>query len=152
MVATGLVLWTAKRRAKQAATENEKPAFGFRLVERLNVATIAGLPVAMAAFLWGNRLLPLALADRREWEIHLFFIAWALVLLFAIARPVHRAWIELFAAGAALLAVLPWVGVVMGLRESGGLTGFDIALWGLSLVLAGTAMRIGRSKRRVARL
>ncbi|QOF80090.1 PepSY-associated TM helix domain-containing protein [Variovorax sp. 38R] len=150
MVATGLVLWTVKRRAKQTGTD--KPAFGFRLVERLNVATIAGLPVAMAAFLWGNRLLPLALADRREWEIHLFFIAWALVLLYAIARPVHRAWIELFAAGAALLAVLPWVGVVLGLRESGGLTGFDIALWGLSLVLASIAMRIGRPKRRVARL
>ena len=145
MVATGLVLWTAKRRAKQAATE--KPAFGFRLVERLNVATIAGLPVAMAAFLWGNRLLPLALADRREWEIHLFFIAWALALLLAIARPVQRAWVELFAAGAALLAVLPWVGVVMGLRKSGGLTGFDIALWGLSLVLAGIAMHLGHPKR-----
>jgi len=145
MVATGLVLWTAKRRAKQAATE--KPAFGFRLVERLNVATIAGLPVAMAAFLWGNRLLPLALADRREWEIHLFFIAWALALLLAIARPVQRAWVELFVAGAALLAVLPWVGVAMGLRKSGGLTGFDIALWGLSLVLAGIAMRLGHPKR-----
>jgi hypothetical protein len=35
----------------------------------------------------------------------------------------------------------------MGLRESGGLTGFDIALWGLSLVLAGIAMRLGHPKR-----
>jgi hypothetical protein len=66
MVVTGLVLGTVKRRARQAVPEKE--ALGSRLIERLNVATIAGLPVVMAAFLWGNRLLPLGIAERNDWE------------------------------------------------------------------------------------
>ena len=56
MVGTGLVMWTVKRRQKLA--DPERPHFGFRLVERLNIATIAGLSIAMTAFLWANRLLP----------------------------------------------------------------------------------------------
>ena len=56
MVGSGLVLWTVKRRVK--LPDPDRPYFGFRLVERLNIATIAGLPLAMTAFLWGNRLLP----------------------------------------------------------------------------------------------
>ena len=56
MVGSGLVLWTVKRRGK--LPDPDRPYFGFRLVERLNIATIAGLPLAMTAFLWGNRLLP----------------------------------------------------------------------------------------------
>ncbi|MDH6590318.1 putative iron-regulated membrane protein [Variovorax sp. TBS-050B] len=115
MVATGLVLWTVKRRAKQARAG--EPAFGFSLVERLNIAAIAGLPVAMAVFFWGNRLLPLALANRREWEIHLFFIALALALLYAIARPVRRAWVELFATAAVLFAALPVWNTLFGSRH-----------------------------------
>jgi uncharacterized iron-regulated membrane protein len=110
MVATGLVLWTSKRRARQAAMQ--RAPFGLRLVERLNVAAIAGLPVAMAAFLWGNRLLPIGLAARSEWEVHLFFIAWGLMLLHACARRTRRAWAEQFAAAAVLLATLPLAGAL----------------------------------------
>ena len=56
MVGTGLVMWTVKRRQK--LPDPERPYFGFRVVERLNIASIAGLSIAMTAFLWGNRLLP----------------------------------------------------------------------------------------------
>ncbi|MEJ2804371.1 PepSY-associated TM helix domain-containing protein [Comamonadaceae bacterium PP-2] len=105
MVGTGLVLWTVKRRQK--LPDPERPYFGFRLVERLNIASIAGLSVAMTAFLWGNRLLPLSLADRAAWEIHLFFIAWAATLAYACCRPAKRAWLELLGLAAVLLALLP---------------------------------------------
>lgn len=105
MVGTGLVLWTVKRRARLPDTA--RPDFGFRLVERLNIAAIAGLPIAMAAMLWANRLLPLGMAQRAEWEIHTVFIVWAITLLWAMVRPAKRAWVELLCVSAAALALLP---------------------------------------------
>src|SRR5690606_32677348 len=60
MVATGLVLWTVKRR--QDLPDPDRPYFGFRLVERMNIGTIAGVPAGMAAMLWANRLLPVEMA------------------------------------------------------------------------------------------
>ena len=107
MVGTGLVLWTVKRRAK--LPDPAKPYFGFRLVERLNIAAIAGLSIAMAGMLWANRLLPLDMAERSAWEIHVFFIVWGLTLLWAMARPAKRAWIDLLWAATAALALLPLV-------------------------------------------
>lgn len=105
MVATGLVLWAWKRRVPSAAAH--QAGFGVRSVERLNVATIAGLPLAMAVFLWANRLLPASLADRSAWEIHLFFLAWGAAWLHALLRPVRRLWFQQFRAAAILLATLP---------------------------------------------
>ena len=110
MVGSGLVLWTVKRRVK--LPDPDRPYFGFRLVEQLNIATIAGLPLAMTAFLWGNRLLPAdagqgssgdatlaegtvhgldrlvaAIGGRAEAEIAVFFGVWALAALYACLRP-----------------------------------------------------------------
>jgi uncharacterized iron-regulated membrane protein len=65
MVATGLVLWTVKRRNRLA--DPLAPHFGFRLVERLNIAFIAGLPAGIAVYFLANRLLPPRLAQRADW-------------------------------------------------------------------------------------
>ena len=46
MVGTGLVLWTVKRKAKAAAGRGLSPS-AIRVIERLNVGTIAGLPIAI---------------------------------------------------------------------------------------------------------
>jgi uncharacterized iron-regulated membrane protein len=105
MVGTGLVMWTVKRRNK--LPDPERPYFGFRLVERLNIAGIAGLSIAMTVFLWGNRLLPETMAARSAWEIHLFFIAWALTLVHALLRPAKQAWVEQLWLATGLLALLP---------------------------------------------
>lgn len=105
MVGSGLVMWTVKRRQK--LPDPDKPYFGFRVVERLNIAAIAGLPLAMGAMLWANRLLPLEMDKRGEWEVHVVFIVWALALAHALLRPAKRAWIELFWLGAAAMALLP---------------------------------------------
>ncbi|PWC52105.1 PepSY domain-containing protein [Azospirillum sp. TSA6c] len=110
MVGTGLVMWTVKRRQK--LTDPKRPHIGFRIVERLNIASIAGLSVAMTAFLWGNRLLPAGMAERGAWEIHLFFAVWALTLAHAVLRPARTAWIEQLWAAAALLALLPVLNAV----------------------------------------
>ncbi|MFX5743248.1 PepSY domain-containing protein, partial [Acinetobacter baumannii] len=73
---------------------------------------IAGLSVAMTAYLWGNRLLPAGLTERAAWEIHLFFAVWALTLAHAVLRPAKAAWIEQLWAAAALLALLPVLNAV----------------------------------------
>ncbi|MFT3813034.1 MAG: PepSY-associated TM helix domain-containing protein [Acidovorax sp.] len=154
MVGTGLVLWTVKRRAR--LPDPERPHFGFRLVERLNIASIAGLSIAMAAFLWANRLPPPHMAQRGEWEIHGFFIAWALALAYALARPPKRAWVELLWLAAALLALLP----VFNLLATGrGLpasiatgdwvfAGADLLLLALAALHAALAVRTARHQPR----
>ncbi|AWH17737.1 PepSY domain-containing protein [Stenotrophomonas sp. ZAC14D2_NAIMI4_7] len=105
MVGTGLVLWTVKRRSQ--LPDPQRPYFGFRLVERLNIATVAGLSVAMAAFFWANRLLPISLQQRAAWEVHVFFIVWAATLVHACLRTPKRAWVEQFCLAALLLALVP---------------------------------------------
>ena len=150
MVGTGLVMWTVKRRAK--LPDPAKPYFGFRLVERLNIASIAGLSIAMAAFLWGNRLLPVPMAARGEWEVHLFFIVWAATLLHAVLRPAKRAWIEQLWAATALLALLPvlnlfttdrplWRSLAQG---DWAFAGIELGLLALAALHAALALRTAR--------
>jgi uncharacterized iron-regulated membrane protein len=105
MVGTGLVLWTAKR--KQRQPDPSRPYLGFRIVDRLNIAVIAGFPAGIASYFLSNRLLPPGLANRAEWEIHCLFIAWAAMLVWAIARPSRPAWIEGLAATALLFGAVP---------------------------------------------
>lgn len=107
MIATGLVLWTVKRRQRAERT-GENPA-GLRLVESLNIATIAGLPLAIAAYFWANRLLPVACAARSEWEAHLMFITWGCLFAHAVMRPRGRAWVEQLAGAGLAFALLPLV-------------------------------------------
>lgn len=152
MVATGLVLWTTKRRARRRHLDAEQPAVGLRLVERLNVAAIAGLPVAMAAFFWGNRLLPAGIAGRPDWEIHLFFAAWLLMLFHASVRPVRRAWTEQFGAAAVLCATLPLWSLLAGKRHLLGairdadwvFAGFELALLAAAAMFAAISMKTAR--------
>ncbi|MFT4053345.1 MAG: PepSY-associated TM helix domain-containing protein [Novosphingobium sp.] len=140
MIATGLVLWTAKRRAKQGST------FGFRLVETLNIGAIAGLPVAIAAYFWANRLLPLNLPERHDWEIHVLFLTWAALLVWPIWRPARRAWVELLSVGACAFGFLPVLNALttdchLGVSIPAGdwvMAGFDLIalLIGAAFVLA----------------
>ncbi|HWX49388.1 MAG TPA: PepSY-associated TM helix domain-containing protein [Roseomonas sp.] len=152
MVATGCLLWAAKRR--QQATQKGAPGFGTRLVEHLNVAAIAGLPVAMVAFLWANRLLPVAMASRAEWEVHVFFIAWAACLAHPLLRRGRRSWAEQFAAGAAGFALLPLLDALLTGRHlgtslaagDGVRAGFDLGLLGCATLLGLLAWKVGRQR------
>ncbi|AWI90764.1 peptidase [Methylobacterium sp. DM1] len=103
MVATGVVLWSLARLPKAG----ERSFFGLRLVQALNVGSIAGLPAAVAVYFLANRLLPVDLVGREEWEIRAFFGAWIVAALVPLARPQRRAWCEGLAAVSALcLAVI----------------------------------------------
>jgi uncharacterized iron-regulated membrane protein len=105
MVGTGIVMWTVKRRQKLA--DPGRRHVGFWVVERLNIASIAGLSVAMAGYLWANRLLPSGVPGRADWEIHVFFALWAGALGHAVLRPAKQAWIEQLWSATALLALVP---------------------------------------------
>lgn len=154
MVGSGLVLWTVKRRAK--LPDPQKPYFGFWLVERLNIAAIAGLSISMAGMFWANRLLPLETAQRAAWEIHVFFIIWAFTLLWALVRPAKRAWIELLWAGAAALALLPVLNVLStdrplwrSLAEGDWVfSGLELTLLALAALHVALARRTARHKPR----
>ncbi|WP_333587860.1 PepSY-associated TM helix domain-containing protein [Phenylobacterium sp.] len=134
MVATGLVLWTVKRR--QQLPDPDRPHLGFRVVERLNIGTIAGVPAAMAATLWANRLLPAHMSGRGEWEIHAFFITWASMIVLASLRPPRRAWVESLSLAALLVAALPLLSAATSPRNiwanatqgDWGMVTFDVTL------------------------
>lgn len=150
MVGTGLVMWTVKRRQK--LPDPQHPYFGFRLVERLNIASIAGLSIAMTAFMWGNRLLPTTLAGRSSWEIDLFFIVWAATLLHALVRPAKAAWVEQLWAASALLFLLPLLNAMTTQRPlwhslaQGDwiFVGIDLTCWALAALHAVLAIRTTR--------
>ena len=155
MVGTGLVLWTVKRRQK--LPDPDRPYFGLWLVEKLNVASIAGLSIAMAAYLWGNRLLPTGLPARESNEILVFFAVWAAAMVHALLRPAKAAWVEQLWTATALLALLPVLNALTTSRPlwrslANGdwvFAGMDLMCWTLAVLHAVLAVRTARHTRRV---
>ena len=136
MIATGVVLWSLARLPKAG----ERPFLGLRLVQALNVGSIAGLPAAVAVYFLANRLLPVDLAGREEWEIRAFFGAWIVAALVPLARPQRRAWCEGLAAVSVLFLAVVAADILTipdhPLRRAGGdplFAWFD----GAMLLLAG---------------
>ncbi|MFC3215803.1 PepSY-associated TM helix domain-containing protein [Novosphingobium panipatense] len=148
MVASGLVLWTVKRREK--LPDPQRPHIGFRIVAWLNVAVVAGFPLGMAAMLWANRLLPTAIPHRAEWEVHALFLAWAGALAMATVLREKKAWSLLLGSTGALLAALPVYNAFATSRGlpvtlAGGdfmLAGIDVALIVMGGAFLGTAWRV----------
>ena len=106
MIATGLVLFTVKRRRRHDS-EGAIGAVLYHVAERLNVSVVAGLSLACIGLLWANRLLPVELAQRGGWEVRVFFLIWLATLGHAIVRPWLRAWQEQLGAAALLCLTLP---------------------------------------------
>ncbi|WP_339897910.1 PepSY-associated TM helix domain-containing protein [uncultured Gilvimarinus sp.] len=157
MVATGLILWTAKRR-KKAERKPGQTHRGLVLVEKLNIGTIAGLPAGMATYFWANRLLPLNMAGRGEWEVHILFLTWLAMLLYAAVRPRLKAWQELLAATGVLFAALPVLNALTTERHllqsltSGDwvFAGFDISVFVIGVGFTWAAWRVRASRYRAS--
>ncbi|MCW2389646.1 putative iron-regulated membrane protein [Sphingobium sp. B11D3B] len=152
MVASGLVLWTVKRRSK--LPDPSRPYVGFALVERLNIGVIAGSCAGTAVYFLANRLLPVELQHRADWEINCLFIAWGAVFTWSIARPLRQAWVEALAACAGLYALVPVANALMtprGLVPSliGGdwiFAGFDLAMLVTAAACGFTAWKLATRK------
>ncbi len=157
MVASGLILWTVKRRER--LPDPARPPFGFRLVERLNIGFVAGFPIAMALYLWANRLLPVAMERRADGEVNAMFAGWGIVFTYALIRRPARAWVELLALLAALLAALPLynlvalpTGLVWTIAAGDWvLAGADLTLAALGGGFAFAAWRVHRFRPKVRR-
>ena len=100
MIATGTLLYAIKRRKKSEHEFGAATARVYRWVEAFNVAALAGIALASIAYFYGNRLLPLSLADRSAWEIRIFLAVWGATLAHAFWRQPRRAWIEQLATTA----------------------------------------------------
>lgn len=107
MMATGAILFVVKRRSKHMGEFGSATAAVYRLIEGLNVAAVAGLGVACIGYLWANRLLPLELPQRAQWELGVFFGLWLAALLHGLVRAPIKAWLEQMALLAALCLLLP---------------------------------------------
>lgn len=142
MVASGVVLWAVKERPKHA--KSGRIGFGLRLVDALNIGAVAGLPIAFAAYFWGNRLLPLQLAERSAAEANVFFYAWAAALLAAFLWPKRMMWAWQLYLGAAMFALIPLVNALtthahLGVTLMQGdwvLAGFDLCMIAFGAILA----------------
>lgn len=152
MIASGLVLWTVKRRAK--LSDPDRPHIGFKLVGRLNIGVVAGATAAIAVYFLANRLLPIGMAHRADWEINSLFIAWGALFVWSIGRPAKRAWIETLAAGALLYALVPVVnactterGLIPSLIARDWIfVGFDLTVLVMAAALAFAAGKVAARK------
>ncbi len=104
MVATGLLLWAKKRRS---SLRGQAVPRHLAFIERTNLGIIVGLPLGVMTYFWANRILPVAMEGRAEWELHCLFLAWALSFAHAGARELRRAWREQVALLAAMCLLLP---------------------------------------------
>ncbi len=154
MAAAGMVLWVVKRQPQRPAS-GRIPA-GHRFVEVMNVAAIAGLPVATAVYFWSNRLIPLDIAGRAPAEIHCFFWAWGVCLVHAALRPYRLAWREQMTVSALAFSLLPVLNWLTGgtplaaaiAREQWSIAGFDLAALSLAAIQGYIAQRLYRARAR----
>jgi hypothetical protein len=121
MIASGCMMW-----AKRIRERLKQPAsFGLRLVETLNLGTVLGLPLASAGYFYANRLLPVDLPGRAQWEIHIFFLCWLALLLLACWRRDQQSWrfgsilVALALAGVPLLNALTTDYSLLGYLQQG---------------------------------
>lgn len=149
MIATGMILWTVKRRPAQLKKVNG-PDFGHRLVESLNLGTIVGLPIAIAAYFWANRLLPVDFTARSQWEVHVMFLVWLATLLYPLSRNIMRGWVDLLWVAAAAYGLLPIINAITTDRhlahslEQGDwlFAGVDLTFLIIGILFAGAAIKL----------
>ena len=140
MIATGMVLWGVKRRQRADRGRSVSHA-GLRLVERLNVAAIIGLPIAIAAYFWANRLIPVDVDHRAALEVYVLFLAWLLMAVHASLRPLDRLWAEQNITAATVFGLLPLLNVLTTNRHLGRslidgdsvMSGFDLAMIAIAI-------------------
>ena len=158
-IATGFVFFVEKRKKQHAKSGSG----GSRVVDALAVTTVTGMLIAAASILVLNRVLPVDLAARPDWQEYGFWSAWLLAMAHAFWRtaPVREAriapaWREqcwAFAALAVAAVLLNWLTTGDHLLKTLGLVG-PAAYWpvaGLDLSLlaaAGVAVVAARHLRR----
>lgn len=151
MIATGAIYWSVKRDKKNPVPDNRHT--GHRLVEHLNVGVFVGLPIGIACYFLANRLLPVTLSARADWEIHSLFLAWLACQLYTLLRPHRPAWSELLWLAAVVYMTIPIVnaiatdrGLLASIRNQDWVfVGFDLSCLFFGLVFAVGAYLAGKN-------
>jgi uncharacterized iron-regulated membrane protein len=128
MIGTGLVLWSVSARRRETSS------VGMFCVERLNLAVILGLPIAVAAYFWANRLLPAADPDRLLNEPIAFFATWLAALLIAFLRWRRTPWRPMLLVAACAYAALPLADAAA--CRNGEIASYDHVFLGFDIVVA----------------
>lgn len=157
MIGSGLVLFSVKRREASIA-QTGATARWHRIIEKVNVAAMAGPALASVSYLWANRLLPVELTSRPLWEIGVFLGVWLATLLHAMLRPAGRAWVEQLSLAAIACVALPMVNaatadghVLHALRHGDWMSaGVDLTAVTGGVVIGWTAWRLARGRRHAA--
>lgn len=148
LIGTGLVHWSMKRKAR--GVNRMHPRLGLALVDRLNLATVIGLPLALAAYFWANRLLPVGMENRGPWEVHTMFLVWGAAFFYAGLRAQAYAWREMSAVASLAYGFIPVLNALTTDRHLGitvpagdwGLAGIDLAACAISFLFAALACLI----------
>lgn len=106
MIATGLLLWTDKRRDRFTQGRQQGKV---ALCDRINAAVIVGLPIAIGAYLWSNRIIDADASGRAVLEQQVMFLAWALAFGTAFTLPARLLWPVLCMISGAMLATVGMV-------------------------------------------
>ncbi|MBV7537515.1 PepSY domain-containing protein [Duganella sp. sic0402] len=150
MMATGTILFSIKRRKKSAEEFGRATAGIYRVVEALNIASMAGIALACIVYFYANRLLPVEWAERSVLEIRVFLWCWLATLLYALLRRPMQAWIEQLALGALLCFGLPLLNYLTtgqqlfayALAGDWQRAGVELAALGFGVALASAAWRV----------
>jgi uncharacterized iron-regulated membrane protein len=108
MVATALLLFIAKREAKQGS----QPLMV--MTKSITVAAVAGHIIACLAYLYAERFIPPEAMDRRTSLATVYFLAWLLTLIHAGLRRYATAWRDQLALAALLCLGLPILSEMAG--------------------------------------
>lgn len=156
MIGTGLLLWSNKRKSK--LEEQQTAHLGIVIVDRLNLGTIIGLPIAIAAYFWANRLLPATLDGRMAGEVHAMYLTLAAMLLYPVWRPLEKARLELLWLAAAAYGLLPLANALTTERHLGVslvqgdwiMAGFDLSALTCGLLFMMFALKLQEKAAREA--
>ena len=92
MMASGSIYYVRKRRVK--IKRGAPVPRSLRNIEATNVAVVLGLLTGISAFFIANRLLPVGMEDRADWEMHCLFLTWLGCFIHAYCRSNDQAWFE----------------------------------------------------------
>jgi hypothetical protein len=151
-IATGFIFFVEKRKKQHAA----KGVAGVRVVDALGVTTVTGMVFATMSTLVANRLFPVDMPARGDWQEYAFWASWVLAMAHAFWRTAPRpavgaapAWREqcLAIAAMAVLAVLAnWATTGDHLVKTLSAAYWPVAGVDLSLLATSAGPRADRSQ------
>ena len=115
---------------------------------------LAGVPLAIAAYFWANRLLAVDLPERTAAEIAWFFKAWGFVAVLGLLRPTRGMWLGLLVLDGLAFALIPVLNAFttdthLGVTLLNGpwpVAAFDLTVLGLGLLFLFSAWMLHKHK------